>query len=76
MDVKRRGAGIAKAVLAWGAGDDQRLAGRDDLALLVQPHLGFAIAHRQHFLDGVRMGRRAVARRYPLLEDGRVARRR
>ena len=48
---------------------DQRLAGGDDDALLIEPHLGFAFAHGQHLLNGMKMGRRAGPGRDPLFED-------
>ena len=73
MDVQRGDAGIAEAVEAAGR-HDQRLAGGDDRPIFFQPHLGLAVAHRQHFLDGVKMRRRAVAGRDPLLEDAELRR--
>jgi hypothetical protein len=53
---------------------DQRLARIDGQPLPAHTHLGFAFAHGQHFLDRVRMRRRAGARRDPLFEDAQLRR--
>jgi hypothetical protein len=68
MDVERHATGIAEAVLA-SRRHDQRLACRDDNALVIHPHFALALAHRQHFLDRMGMCRRAETRRHPLFED-------
>src|SRR5215472_87330 len=53
---------------------NQGLAGANRDSLVADPHLGLAIAHREHFLNRMRMGRRALARRDPLLEQTQLCR--
>jgi hypothetical protein len=71
VDVQRERAGIAEAVAAV-RGDDQRLAGGDDGALIVHPHFGFAGDDGHHFLDRMGVRRRAGAGGDPLFEDAEV----
>jgi MoxR-like ATPase len=66
-DVQRRSACISKAVPEPGR-HHHRLTCRQRPALVLDPDLSLAVKHREHFLDGVQVGRRPTAGFAELLE--------
>src|SRR5690348_18217140 len=73
FDVQRGRAAVGKTMLAAGRNDDKLSAGQRDVTV-INPDVGPPVANAQHFLDGMQVGRRALPRIAPLLEQTELRR--
>src|SRR5579871_1688708 len=73
MDMQRGGSAVTESMAEPGR-DHQRLSRLHPDMRVADPHVGLSGVDGEHLLDGVAVRRRAIARRYQLLENAQAGR--